>query len=389
MQRYGSRVGGASGVAGGVAGHSSGGLDGSRRYGNVSGNSREAPRYALHAKVAADNMVQCNTGAFVGRASHGHACGACSIPGVKPSKPYWKNQDSFLLMEKHAGIDGVSLIGVFDGHGPCGGEVSSFCRDNVSWILQDCRVEPPFGPATAPLISNSFLRLDKELRHNIKTAHSGSTGVVALLANNMIVISHVGDSRMCVGQAAGPEGQVKVVQLTSDHKPERRDEHLRISNSGGRVGPSSHAVDPKTATMRVWSSHPAVHGPGLAVSRAFGDAVAHTCGVITVPEVRVRSIQPMDRWFMIASDGVWDVMTLADVGDTIEHVVAKSPKGAWSPVSAAKAIVSIARQRWRMSPQAMGRIDDITALVVRCAKVKDRAEQNASTSKGHKKNIRP
>jgi serine/threonine protein phosphatase PrpC len=201
--------------------------------------------------------------------------------------------------------------------------------------------------------------------------------VVALLAHNMIVISHVGDSRMCVGQAAGPDGQVKVVQLTSDHKPERRDEHLRISNSGGRVGPSSHAVDPQTATMRVWSAHPAVHGPGLAVSRAFGDAVAHTCGVITVPEVRVRSIQPVDRWFMIASDGVWDVMSLADVGDTIERVAAKGPKGAWSPVAASKAIVSIARQRWRLSPQAMGRIDDITALVVRCAKV-DPAEEEAN-----------
>ena len=81
----------------------------------------------------------------------------------------------------------------------------------------------------------------------------------------------------------------------------------------------------------------------------------------------MRSIQPIDRWFMIASDGVWDVMSLADVGETIEHVISKSAKGAWSPLTAAKSIVSVARQRWRMSPQAMGRIDDITALVVRCA----------------------
>lgn len=148
MQRYGSRVGGGSGIGG--TGHSIAGHGGSRNYSNLirsngqighTRSNREASHCALQAKVAADQMVQCNTGAFVGRASHRHSCGACSVPGVKPSKPYWKNQDSFLLMEKHAGIDGVSLIGVFDGHGPCGGEVSSFCRDNVSWILQDCRVE--------------------------------------------------------------------------------------------------------------------------------------------------------------------------------------------------------------------------------------------------------
>ena len=85
--------------------------------------------------------VQCTTGAFVG--AHDHACGAVSAPGLKPNKPGWKNQDSFLLHEKfaHAGKEGVSLLGVFDGHGPCGGEVSAFCRDNVSWVLQDCMVK--------------------------------------------------------------------------------------------------------------------------------------------------------------------------------------------------------------------------------------------------------
>ena len=174
---------------------------------------------------------------------------------------------------------------------------------------------------------------------------------------------------MCVGQTdnRSADGRVRVVQLTSDHKPERQDEHLRIHNSGGRVGPSAHAVDPQYATMRVWSAHPAVHGPGLAVSRAFGDAVAHSCGVITVPEVRVRSIQPADRWFMIGSDGVWDVMSLADVGEVVERIVTRSPPGQWNPVQAAKVIVGTARRRWRRTPQAMGRIDDITALVVRIA----------------------
>ena len=213
------------------------------------------------------------------------------------------------------------------------------------------------------------------MRHNIKTSHSGSTGVVVLLSTDVIVVSHVGDSRMCVGQVHhsgggssgtgnGNEKQIKVVQLTSEHKPERRDEHMRIRNSGGRVGPSSHAVDPQYATMRVWSAHPQVQGPGLAVSRAFGDAIAHTCGVISVPEVRVRSIQPEDRWFMIGSDGVWDVMSLADVGEVIERVAARNPTS-WSPQRAASVIVSTARHRWLRTPQALGRVDDITALVVR------------------------
>ena len=50
-------------------------------------------------------------------------------------------------MEKftHTGKESVSLLGVFDGHGPEGGGVSAFCRDNVSWVLQDCSVQVCVG----------------------------------------------------------------------------------------------------------------------------------------------------------------------------------------------------------------------------------------------------
>merc|ERR1712224_301577 len=89
-----------------------------------------------------------------------------------------------------------------------------------------------------------------------------------------------------------------------------------------------------------------------------------SCGVITIPEVRVRTIHPCDRWLCVGSDGVWDVMSLQDVGDVIERVAARNPD-AWSPTQAARLIVSTARRRWRRTPQACGRIDDITALIVR------------------------
>ena len=69
-------------------------------------------------------------------------------------------------------------------------------------------------------------------------------------------------------------------------------------------------------------------------------------------------------FFCFNSDGVWDVMSLADVGEIIERVAAKNP-AAWSPQRAASVIVSTARHRWLRTPQALGRVDDITALVVR------------------------
>ena len=46
--------------------------------------------------------------------------------------------------------------------------------------------------------------------------------------------------------------------------------------------------------------------PGLAMSRALGDTVAHSVGVSAVPDTEVVTITPHDRFLILASDGVWE-----------------------------------------------------------------------------------
>lgn len=57
----------------------------------------------------------------------------------------------------------------------------------------------------------------------------GSTAVVAVVSPTEIVVANCGDSRavLCRGDRALP--------LSSDHKPDRPDELLRIEEAGGRV----------------------------------------------------------------------------------------------------------------------------------------------------------
>ena len=61
--------------------------------------------------------------------------------------------------------------------------------------------------------------------------------------------------------------------------------------------------------------------------------MAHTCGVTTIPEIRLYKIQQYDRWVCIATDGVWDVLSLSDVGDIINSIASRSLK--WNPKQAA------------------------------------------------------
>ena len=126
--------------------------------------------------------------------------------------------------------------------------------------------------------------------------------------------------------------------------------------SGGRVHPSKHKVSGFfRGPARVWLA--GEKGPGLAMSRSIGDYTAHTVGVIPDPVVTVQTLEPEDQIIVIASDGVWEVMTNLDVA-----MVAMQYYPQEKAESAANAVVTQANQKWRESGKTS--TDDITCVVL-------------------------
>ncbi|KAK4740693.1 hypothetical protein SAY87_024281 [Trapa incisa] len=122
--------------------------------------------------------------------------------------------------------------------------------------------------------------------HPMDVALGGSTAVVAVLTPDHIVLGNCGDSRavLCRGGRATP--------LTRDHKPERSDEHARILALGGQV---------------IFLDGHRVQGI-LAMSRAIGDKLLKPY-VTAEPETVIVRRDPKDEFLIIASDGLWDVLT--------------------------------------------------------------------------------
>ncbi|KHN07593.1 Protein phosphatase 2C 37 [Glycine soja] len=110
--------------------------------------------------------------------------------------------------------------------------------------------------------------------------------VVAVVTPDKIVVSNCGDSRavLCRNGVAIP--------LSSDHKPDRPDELLRVQSKGGRV---------------IYWDGPRVLGV-LAMSRAIGDNYLKPY-VISEPEVMVTERTEEDECLILASDGLWDVVS--------------------------------------------------------------------------------
>lgn len=167
---------------------------------------------------------------------------------------------------------------------------------------------------------------------------SGTCGIAVLIISNNCFIVNLGDSRAVIGHL-NESNQKVAYQMSIDHKPNRQDEKERIEKNGGFVG----LENPNTfGPYRVYSKND--EGPGLAVSRSFGDLFGHTVGISNSPEVSYKMLDEKDMFVVIASDGVWDVMNSPEVVGFLFDKMNKTPL--WNRSRIAEDLVRECRFRW-------------------------------------------
>ncbi|KAL3523855.1 hypothetical protein ACH5RR_016689 [Cinchona calisaya] len=195
----------------------------------------------------------------------------------------------------------LHFFGVYDGHG-CS-HVAMKCKDRMHEIVKEEIENSSDDLLWKETMKRSFTRMDKEItdwssaagvsstscRCELRTPQCGavgSTAVVAVVTPDKIIISNCGDSRavLCRNGSAIP--------LSVDHKPDRPDELARIEEAGGRV---------------IYWDGARVLGV-LAMSRAIGDNYLKPY-VISEPEVTIMERTADDDCLILASDGLWDVVS--------------------------------------------------------------------------------
>lgn len=142
-------------------------------------------------------------------------------------------------------------------------------------------------------------------------------------------------------------GYLKAVQLTTDQKPGLPEEAERIKRCEGRV----FALREEPGVMRVWL--PGENLPGLAMARALGDSRLKHHGVISTPQVTGHRIGDADLFMILATDGVWDVLS----NEEVVSIVCATPR----KQHASKAVVEAAVQRWK-TKYPSSRVDDCSAV---------------------------
>jgi len=206
----------------------------------------------------------------------------------------------------------LDFFGVFDGHGPNGENVSRYVARNLCDIVLEHYESCPDIVEFAQSIEVGCMLLDDEMRKEPDLASfdgmvlGGSTACAVWVFKGLgqIYSCNTGDSRFILSYNG------RAVPVTVDHKPSNMQEKARICNAGGFV------------------DNDRVNGI-LGVARAFGDyhfkskpnMLPHQQPVTALPDVRTVEIDSSIDFLVIASDGIWDLMSNQEVVDFISQVV--------------------------------------------------------------------
>ncbi|XP_022737657.1 LOW QUALITY PROTEIN: probable protein phosphatase 2C 52 [Durio zibethinus] len=289
------------------------------------------------------------------------------------------NQDAMIVWEDFMSED-VTFCGVFDGHGPHGHLVARKVRDSLPFKLlssmdtyqsrqngsgrtcfkgdsnksdvgdseKDGYAEDTLNSLWREAFMKSYKAMDKELRShpNLDCFCSGSTAVTIVKQGSNLFVGYIGDSRAIMGSKDSNDSMV-AIQLTVDLKPDLPREAERIKRCKGRV----FALQDEPEVPRVWL--PFDDAPGLAMARAFGDFCLKEYGVISIPEFSHRPLTERDKFIVLASDGVWDVLSNEEVVDIVSSAPTRS--------SAARILVDSAAREWKLK-YPTSKVDDCAVV---------------------------
>ncbi|KAF7111651.1 hypothetical protein CFC21_111633 [Triticum aestivum] len=246
------------------------------------------------------------------------------------------------------------FFGVYDGHG--GAEVASYCSRKFH---EELKKDPSYVLNLPGALKNVYSSIDEKLQESdewrrdlaysphirnlirwlwtdvcganwlpkapyLPPLQEGSTACVAVIRGNRIYVANVGDSR-CVLSRNG-----QAIDLSMDHKPNYRHERKRIEKAGGQVRmddiPKKVMADMKLGIHRIEGI--------LHISRSIGDfqfkqdpTLSRQDQMVTCcPDICDVPITNDTQFFVIASAGVWDVMTSRQVVNFVHQCLQSEEK---------------------------------------------------------------
>ncbi len=269
------------------------------------------------------------------------------------------NQDNYFVFRNFVNNVNYIYMAVCDGHGAVGQEISNFLKENLPIDLNHAlknRSKDILTDDISDIITEIFIQENNKLISNemINSLLSGSTCVSTIYTPIKLITANVGDSRIILGKYYSNLNKWISIDITRDHKPSLPDEEKRILEKGGRIEPMRDEDNTFIGPPRVWLKEQDY--PGLAMSRSFGDRVAHSVGVSEEPEIKEYTFCKEDKFFVVASDGLFEFISSHDIVDLIKDFYLSG-----DIVGCCEYLYKLSREKWMKEEEV---VDDITMILV-------------------------
>ena len=195
-------------------------------------------------------------------------------------------------------MHGAALLAVYDGHG--GAECAEFTSRYLPLTLYHSLSLPEslFRKSLQQAFLNTnrlFLNYPEYMENE-----SGCTALVSMIVKNRLYVANAGDCRAVLGKADGT-----AVQLTNDHTINNPNEQQLLQQRGAKI-----------INNRV-QGH-------MMVTRAIGDhSVAQY--ITAEPEITEIELTQNDEFLIMASDGLWDVVS-TEMATTLVRATVRVPE---------------------------------------------------------------
>ena len=269
------------------------------------------------------------------------------------------NQDNYFVFRNFMNDVNYIFMAVCDGHGSVGQEISNFLKENLPIDLNHALRNKNKNILTediSDIIKDIFIKENTKLISNemINSMLSGSTCVSVIYTPIKLITANVGDSRIILGKYDKKNNKWISIDLTRDHKPSLPDEEKRILQKGGRIEPMRDEDNSFIGPPRVWLKDQEY--PGLAMSRSFGDRVAHSVGVSEEPEIKEYIFCEEDKFFVVASDGLFEFISSQNIVEIIKDYYLNQ-----DIVGCCEYLYELSRDKWMKEEEV---VDDITMILV-------------------------
>ncbi len=194
---------------------------------------------------------------------------------------------SFVSLDLLENKNNLPYFGLYDGFG--GSSVVLKVQSDLHKIISKKILNTKENILMEQIFLESFSEIDNEIKHDKSSFQCGTTATVSILKDDNLYLANVGNSTAYL-----IEDNKKIIKISKDHDCKDTKEILRIKEKGGRI-----------LMGRVFGS--------LSLTRCLGDFDFKDYGVICRPSINKIKLTGKEYTLIIASDGIWDVLTKEDI----------------------------------------------------------------------------